>query len=562
MIYQEVAGVRREVLGRYLMRNARQVGFWIGAYDAALPLVIDPVLTYTSYLGGSGEDVGLAVAADPAGNAYVTGYTISTDFPTHNAIQPASGGGHDVFVAKLDSTGSTFLYVTYLGGANTEHGQGIAVDATGNAYVTGYTESPNFPTANAFQAVMPGSRNAFVTKLNASGSALVYSTYLGGSHGDIGYDIAVNVAGHAFVIGSTISANFPTLNPIQAVPGGGNCATPPSTFPCEDAFVSQLNASGSALIYSTYLGGIGGDIGQGLALDSSGAAYLIGITSAPNFPVVAAFQPSFGGGQYDAFIAKLNPAGSALDYATYLGGSDDDYGNDIAVDGFGAAHLTGNTRSLNFPIANALQPTIGATNGFDAFVTKFDPTGAALVYSTYLGAQGDDLAYGIGLDAANNTYVTGLTRSPNFPTVNAFQPSYGGSGTYSGDAFISKLNAAGSGLAYSSFLGGNGDENVYGGGFCGDIAIDASGAAYVSGCTSSTNLATAGTAQSTLGGFYDAFLAKISDTPPPPTFTFSGFFQPVDNLPTLNEVKSWARHSREIQLERRPGVGDLRSGLS
>jgi hypothetical protein len=316
---------------------------------------------YSTYLGGSGEDAGTGIAVDSSGNAYVTGYTRSTNFPTANALYATYGGGNaDAFVAKLNAAGSALVYSTYLGGSGEESSGGIAVDSSGNAYVTGSTPSTNFPTANALYATNGGA-DAFVAKLNATGSALVYCTYLGGSGLDVGPDISVDSSGNAYVTGFTNSTDFPTANALYASYGGGNL----------DAFVAKLNAAGSALVYSTYLGGSGEDLGHGIAVDSSGNAYVTGYTLSTNFPTANALYATQGGGN-DGFIAKLNAAGSALVYSTYLGGSGDDAGYGIAVDSSGNAYVTGLTNSANFPIANALYATYGG-GSFDAFVAKIVP---------------------------------------------------------------------------------------------------------------------------------------------------------------------------------------------
>jgi len=515
LMYQEVDGVRHEIAGGYFFISQSQVGFQVAAYDRAKALIIDPTLVYSTYLGGSSEDIGFSIAVDVSGSAYITGYTASVDFPTSGAAQPASGGSLDAFVTKLNSTGSAFVYSTYFGGSNSDQGRGIAVDNAGNAYVTGVSESVNFPTTNARDSAIGGSQDAFVAKLNSTGSALIYSTFLGGNHGDRGLGIALDADDNVYVTGMTLSSDFPTAHPIQPAHGGGNCATPPSMFPCSDAFVTKLDAAGSTLVYSTYLGGSGEDIGNSIAVDAFGNVYLNGATTSTNFPTVYALQSVHQGGVYDAFVSKIEPLGSTLLYSTYLGGGDDDYGNAIAVDAAGSAVVTGNTRSVNFPTYSPFQPVIGASNGFDAFLTKLNPAGSSLAYSTYLGGQGDDLSYDIAVDNLGNTYVTGLTRSLDFPLANPFQPVSGGVGPFSGEAFVLKMKPSGSALVYSSFLGGSGDENAFGGGFCGAIAADTLGNAYLTGCTNSTNFSTAGSAQPTRGGGFDAFVVKIADNQPP-----------------------------------------------
>ncbi len=491
--YQEKNGTRQEITARYALTNANLVAFEVAKYDPNRPLYIDPLI-YSTYLGGSSDDDGYGIAVDSAGNAYVTGQTSSTDFPTTNPLQPANAGGNDVFVAKINPTGSALVYSTYLGGSgNDGNGWGhIAVDSTGNAYVTGWTESTDFPTVNPLQAAYGGGGDAFVAKINPTGSALVYSTYLGGSSYDGGFGIAVDGAGNAYVACQTSSTDFPTANPLQPTYGGGS----------DDAAVAEINPTGSALVYSTYLGGSGADYAQGIALDSAGNAYVVGQTYSTDFPTTpGAFQTICGDAGCtagDAFVTKLNPAGSALVYSTYLGGNSMDWGGGIAVDGEGDAYVTGQTYSTNFPTMNPLQQNYAGGPG-DAFVTKLNPAGSALVYSTYLGGWLMDWGGGIAVDITGNAYVTGFTMSGNFPTMNPLQ----GCGGY-WDAFVSKFNPTGSALVYSTCLGGtDADWGLA-------IAVDSAGNAYVTGYTDSTNFPTENPLQPANGGGNDAFVAKLN----------------------------------------------------
>ncbi len=520
VMYQEAAGGRKTIEGGYAKTGRKgEIGFRIGAYDRTLPLIIDPTLVYSTYLGGSGGDGGVGIAVDAQGNAYITGVTDSTNFPTKNPLQATNGGGggnRDAFVTKLNAAGDALVYSTYLGGSGDDVGSSIAVDAQGNAYITGYTSSTNFPTKNPFQATIGGAHDAFVTKLNATGDALVYSTYLGGRDGDFGYGIAVDTQGNADITGYTTSTNFPTKNPFQATFGGG------------DAFVTKLNAAGDALVYSTYIGGSGNDEGYGIAVDAQGNAYITGYTKSTNFPTKNPLQATFGGNQ-DAFVTKLNAAGDALLYSTYLGGGGDDYGYGIAVDAQGSAYITGNTTSTNFPTKNPFQPTYGGNSGGgggfdgefdtirgDAFVTKLNAAGDALVYSTYLGGSGDDGGVGIAVDTQGNAYITGYTTSTNFPTKNPLQATNGGGYYFGTDAFVTKLNATGDALLYSTYLGGSGDEGGVG------IAVDTQGNADITGYTESGNFPTKNPLQPTNGNG-DAFIAKISFGAVPPTRTAFDF---------------------------------------
>ena len=485
-VYQEIEGVRRELSGHYVVNDAQEVSFQVGTYDASRPLVIDPVLSYSTYLGGSQGDEGYGIAVDTAGSAYVAGNTQSTNFPTVNPLQPGLVGGNSAFVTKLNATGTALVYSTYLGGGTQIYhmGRDIAVDGLGNAYVTGMLGHAN--TAD---------EDVFVMKLNAAGTALLYNAVVGGGGTENGRDIAVDGLGNAYVTGFTNSPDFPTASstpnvpPAQAAFAGGN-----------DAFVLKLNTAGG-LVYSTFLGGSGAETGYGIAVDTAGNAYLTGYTTTTDFPTASPLQAT-NGGSYDAFVAKLNADGTALVYSTYLGGSSEEYGNElgggIAVDTAGNAYVTGSTNSSNFPTVNPLQ----ATNaGRDAFVAKLNTAGSALAYSTYLGGSGGETPFGIAVDTAGNAYVTGDTTSTDFPTASPLQATFGGGNQ---DAFVAKLNAAGSALVYSSYLGGPGDE----GGL--DIAVDAAGSAYVTGTTFGSFPTTASAFQTVAAGSLDAFAAKIS----------------------------------------------------
>src|SRR5438046_915685 len=360
VIYQEINGVRTKIEGRYVLKDAHRVGFQVAAYDQNRPLVIDPTLVYATYLGSSGWDYGSGIAVDAAGSAYVTGSTSSADFPTANALQAAKAGFQNAFVTKLNPTGSALVYSTYLGGSGGDGGTGIAVDTAGNAYVTGSTRSIDFPTVNPLQAAYGGDGDAFVSKLDAAGSALLYSTYLGGSGSDAGCGIAVDTCGNAYVTGETRSTDLPTTPGAIQTTYGGSCMT------CVgDAFVTKLDATGSALVYSTYLGGSSGDEGLGIAVDAAGSAYVTGGTGSADFPTTAgAFQTTYGGG--DAFVTKLNATGTALVYSTYLGGSRGDGGFGIAVDAAGSAYVTGSTNSTDFPTTPGAIQTTYSGGGFVA----------------------------------------------------------------------------------------------------------------------------------------------------------------------------------------------------
>ena len=489
VVYQQTDTGRQLVSAVYELHADGTVGFAVGAYDATQPLIIDPVLSYSTFLGGSGADDGYAIALDSSGNAYVAGETSSTNFPTMSPLQGTNGGGNDdAFVAKINAAGTALDYSTYLGGSGFDAAQGIAVDGFGNAYVTGRTQSTDFPTKNPLQAANAGGNDAFVANLNAAGNALVYSTYLGGTGDDYGAGITVDGSGNAYVTGYTNSTNFPTSNPLQPANAGGY-----------DGFVTKLNAGGSGLVFSTYLGGAGDDSGLGIAADVAGNVFVTGETGSIDFPTKIPLQAAYGGGGDDAFVAKINAAGTALVYSTYLGGTGFDAGLSIAVDGSDDAYVTGDTGSSDFPTKNPLQ----AANGFgpfDAFVAKVNAAGSALVYSTYLGGSGNDGGRSIAVDGSGNAYVTGFTESTNFPTTNdAFQTALGGGE----NAFVAKLNTGGSALVYSTYLGGSAYDEGAG------IAFDVSGDAYVTGWTPSNNFPTKNPLQASNGGGIDAFIAKL-----------------------------------------------------
>ncbi|MEA2176200.1 MAG: hypothetical protein QOD00_3792 [Blastocatellia bacterium] len=807
IVYQEVGGERREIASRYVLRGNQAVGFQISEYDESRPLVIDPVLVYSTYLGGNGNDQAFGIAVDSGGNAYLTGQTSSTNFNVVNPAQATNGGFYDVFVTKLDASGSAIIYSTYLGGGDTDIGYRIAVDASGNAYLTGSTWSVNFPTANALHSTPSGGSDAFVAELNSAGSTLLYSTYLGGSSYDTGLDIAVDAVGYVYVTGEADSRDFPVHNALQpikdgkllfkssngasnwsvsdtglvassinhlvvdpssssnvyaaadngiykstdgggswAAAGKGQTSTPvthlaidpsnssiiyatttngiykstdagahwnainnglyfpyaqvltidptnPSTLytainfgggfyksadggnlwtrldtdyynnfestsyfyalsvdpntpaniylgtdkglyksvnggsawtfggtglpffssvydlaidrtnpqtiyaavfgsvyksvngganwsttmdtqtpmpqiaalaidPANssiiyagtkgggvlkstdagatwnpsntglaafnintlaisasnsatlylgssggaDAFVSKLYPAGSSQIYTTYLGGDGSDFGNAITIDSSGDAYIAGNTSSNNFPTMNALQPAKAETvSYDAFVTKLNPTGSALIFSTFLGGNSFDVARDIALDPSGNIFLTGSTLSSNFPSVGAFQSVKGDQFNYDAFVTKLNSSGNAISYSTYLGGNSEDMAYSIAVDSASNAYVTGSTRSTNFPVLSAAQPTKNDF-SYK-DAFVTKITSAGSILGYSTYLGGNGDDTGR------SIALDSSNNVYVAGIAGSTNFPTVNPMQATYNGSFDAFVTKFSSAP-------------------------------------------------
>ena len=512
--YQQINGTRRAVDASYAVRGDGRVGFQLGAYDASVQLVIDPVLVYSTFMGGNLGDHAADVAVDASKNSYVVGFSDSyTGFPTKNAYQSVNKRANDVFVAKFGPTG-TLVYSTFIGGSGADEGAGIAVDGSGNAYVTGLTSSVDFPTVSGYQTVLGGVQDAFVTKLNASGNALIYSTYLGGNAnttysgatGEYGYGVAVDASGSAYVAGWTASTNFPVVSAFQstrsAAPGGCNASTDANRCARSDAFVAKFNASGNQLVYSTYLGGAEYDEAYALAIDGSGNAYVTGTSTSANFPTASAKQ-SVSSGNGDAFVTKVGPAGNALTYSTYLGGVGQDFGYGLTVDSTGNAYVVGVTASANFPLltpAQSFNAGLGGS-GTDGFLTKVGPAGNSWIYSTYIGGSGSEAANGVAVDDAGNAYVAGQTTSTTgFPISNAIQASNAGFS----DGFLVKISGSGNAFVYGTFLGGSDDD------FATEVAVDAGGDAYVVGFTSSANFPVLAAAQGAKSGYEDAFITRVS----------------------------------------------------
>jgi hypothetical protein len=426
-IYQQIGDEVVEVEGGFRLGSDNIYSFYVAAYNNQYPLIIDPVLLdYATYLGGTDDDGGNGIAVDSDNYAYVTGHTESANFPfTSGAYQVALQGGYDAFVTKLSLDGASLVYSTYLGGEDIDWGYAIVLDTNNYAYVTGDTRSPLlFPTQNPYQATLAGgTSDAFVTKLAQDGASLVYSTYLGGSGDELGEGIAVDSNNYAYVDGYTDSDS---PNPFPTTAGAYQSALAGEV----DAFVTKLSQDGASLVYSTYLGGDWEDYAHDIALDSEGHAYATGKTEGPgDFPTTAgAFQTSFGGGNYDVFVTKLSLTGDALEYSTYFGGDSFDLAEGIVVDIDNNAYFAGETWSSTgtLPVtSDAFQPTY-AGNG-DAFATKLSPAGDALVYSSYLGGTGWDIGTGIALDPDGHAYVSGWTQSGDFPTTEgAFMESPGG----------------------------------------------------------------------------------------------------------------------------------------
>ncbi len=519
-IYQTINNRKVEVEGGFELLGTESgrhsYGFQVASYDKGRDLIIDPSLVFSTYLGGGSYDYGNSVAVDSSGSAYIVGHTASTNFPLAGTpIQGTKAGVYDVFVAKLNPAGNALVYSTYLGGGAVDGdsvGRGIAVDSSGNAYITGSTDSANFPLASPLYGTNAGISDAFITKINSTGSGLLYSTYLGGTRQDSGQDIALDSWGNVYITGNTTSADFPTVSPLQAHQIQTQTDLYGQTTYIGDAFVAKLNPAGSALSYSTFLGGTSYDFSTSIAVriaadpygNLTGGVYVTGYTSSTNFPTALPFYATNSGAS-DVFVTKYNPSGSALAYSTYLGGAASDYGFAIAVDPAGNAYITGSTYSTNFPTATPIYgPRIDPYGGYpgDAFVTKLNASGSALSYSTYLGGTAQDYGYGIAVDNSGNAYVTGYTSSINFPMSYPLYSTLNGG--YGYDAFVTKLNPAGTALSFSTYLGGSG--NDYGR----SIVVDGSENAYVAGDTYSTNFPTAAPAHPANAGLLDVFAAKVS----------------------------------------------------
>jgi hypothetical protein len=577
-IYQLVNGARSPVEGDFDLAGKHTVRFRLGSYDRSRALVIDPVLIYSTFLGGSGADSAKAIALDSSGDAYVVGQTNSPDFPTtHGSFQVSNHGAtshvFNAFVTKMNPTGTALIYSTYLGGSGGappnvvgDVANAITVDSVGDAYVTGQTGSTNFPVTGGVvqiydKAAANGDVTAVVTKLNPDGTALVYSTYLGGSGtvanapfaGDTGTAIAVDSNGAAYVAGWSYSSDFPvTSGALQKinnslVTGGDN------------GFVAKLNPTGAGIVYATYIGGGGtsgsipfaGDSCNAIAVDGAGDAYIAGQMLSKDFLVTTgAFQTkqaSSGEDGANAFVAELNPAGTTFNYSTYLGGNVIDTANAIAIDPAGDAYVTGYTFSNNFPVtAGAIQPTNnGYTNHVtNAYVSELNPAGSALVYSTYLGGSGGtinlspgnsfpsgDEANGLAIDRSGDAYVAGSAASADFPvTTSAYQPGNHNQspgcagGCYGGyNAFVAKIGPNGTNLAYSTFLGGNGFnannpafKEDEEGDLANGLALDSSDNAYITGDAESGNFPiTPGVFQTTIHATGNAFIAELNLSAPP-----------------------------------------------
>ena len=494
-------GSRIPVESRYSKKRDGSYGFALGQYDHERAMVIDPVLTFSLYLTGNAENIITAIGSDKSGFLYVAGNTLATNLPVHGSIQPTNGGTFDIFVAKINpnaKAGSQILFLTYLGGTTTETLGGMAVGPNGDVYLAGTTLSGDFPTKNPFQSALSGTSDAFVVWINTS-RTLGYSTYLGGTGNEIGVGITINSKGKIFVTGGTDSTDFKITGGFQSSNAGA-----------QDAFVAEIDpsASGTAtLVYSSYLGGSGWDIGRGIALAPDGTLWVAGGTYSHNFPHHGnSYEQSYRGGG-DAFVAHINTgAGSSgLEYTSYLGGAEQDEAKNVVVDPAGQVIVAGWTSSSNFPVtANAMQTQYGGNT--DAFVSILDPTKSPqLVYSTFFGGSGADVPFDLKQDAAGNLYIAGFTMSGGLTTTpNAAQSTYDGNV----DAFALKFNPTTdgpAGISYLTYLGSDGLQVAYG------IDFDAKDNIYLVGYTSGPIFkAFKGVTKTSSAGTVDGFVAGLS----------------------------------------------------
>lgn len=497
VVYQDLPEGRRYLGAKYFLQGDETAGFLIEDYDRQLPLVIDPVLTYSSYIGGTRSDTGRAIMLDAGGAMYVAGYTDSNNIPVQGSIQ-IYGGNFDAFVFKLNSSGTQVVFATFIGGTGDDRAYGLAVDASGSAYACGVTSSTNFPAFNSAQIQVSrgGARDGFVLKLNPAGNGLVYSSYFGGSGNDTIYGCVLDAFNQLYAVGETNSTNLPVRFPFRSTNAGGY-----------DGMLLKVNFN-SALSFATYFGGSADDSGLAIALHTTQLTpYVTGYTRSTNFPVLNPSQPLNAGGQ-DAFVTRFNSDGNAVVFSTYLGGSNGttilpEQGLTIAVDPFGNTYVGGVTSSTNFPVVAPYQSA--NKGGLDAFFTKHD-SGGNRVYSSYLGGSGTDVATSMVVDVNRRIFIAGYTTSVNFPTFLPTQAAAGGS--Y--DAFLAQIDVNGAPLTFGSYLGGSASDQAYG------VAINVVGEMFLTGSTTSSNFPTQSAYRYTNAGSMDMFVAKLTAAPVPP----------------------------------------------
>lgn len=490
--YQEKDGSRRPVAAAFKQLPDGTIGFQVGEYDQTQPLVIDPVLVYSTYMGGKADDFGRAIAVDAGGNAFLVGDSFSSDF-----LFTASTTNSEVYVAKLNADGLFLTYSFFGGKKGNDFATGVAFDASGNVYLCGTTESSDFPQLHSIGSALLGTSDAFVIKFTADFQQFFYSTLIGGSGQENGVSLAVDSAGSAYISGRTTSPDFPLVGAIQTSYGGGD----------SDAFVSKLALDGSTLVYSTYLGGSGAENlsgKSGISVDATGNAYVTGDTQSANFPLKVAIQPAKNGNtsNSDGFVSVINPSGSDFVYSTYMGGVNDDFGLAIATDSSKNAYVAGKTKSTSFPGSTS---TRTSTTTSDAFVVKLNPTGNAIFYLTFIGgASGDESANAIAVDSTGNAAIAG-SAGPGLPTVASVQSFFKGGAN---DALVAKLGMTGA-VTFSTYLGGSGNDEGLGVALGGDSAI------YVTGVTDSQDFLVLEPLRAVNAGAKDLFIAKIDPTKTP-----------------------------------------------
>ncbi len=504
-----------------------QIRFKLGNYDPTQPLVIDPTVSFSSFLGGGFPDAAFAVAADGLGNVVVVGTTLSINFLTQSPVQPENAGEADIIVAKIDTVSGQLVFSTYFGGDRFDEARGVAIDRDGGMYIAGRTTSLMFPTTDqAFQKENKGNSEGFVVKLNSEGSVVEFATLLGGAGRDEIRGMALDAQGNPYVTGFTLSTDFPVKNAFQPRDGGGSFT---------DAFVTKLNRTGSELIYSTYLGGNEDDLGADIAVDQKdGSAVVTGYLNSKNFPMKNPTQATFSGGLYDVFVTKFSPAGDALVFSTYLGATDQERGAAAGVDEFGDVYVTGFTGSTDFPTtANALQKDLRGVS--DIFVTKYGPTGGR-IFSTFFGGAKDEQPFDMAIDARNTIYLVGVTTSLDYPLVNAIRTE-----PKNVDSFVTRLSRTGDRAIYSTYFGGAQVDNIFG------VAADADGNVYVCGQTTSDDLPLVNPVQPKRAGVGDIFISKVTD---PADFTLNIALSSVS-------IRRGQKTRLEFTINRSGGYDDL-----
>lgn len=491
-IFQFEAGRRRDCLGGYVLLGEDSYSFALcGDYEPSRPVVIDPVLSYSSYLGGSGADHGRAIAVDDFGDVYILGETESFDFPTERGAFDTNHGGRDLFVTKFRAGGQVMVYSTYLGGSGDEEAGGLAVDAAGRAYVAATTTSTDLAVTAAVQPEPAGDVDCMLVALERDGNALMYSTYFGGSGNDGVGGIATDQYGNVYLAGFTTSDDYPLQNAFQTKRLGP-----------QDAVLTKLSRDGMTLLLSTYLGGSAEDAGTDVAVDDQGDIYVIGNTNSTDFPIQHALRSGWSGGQ-DAWLLKMDRSGSKLRYSTYLGGSGDDYAASLALDQAGHAHITGSTSSQDFPVYAALQPTNAGPwfQPLDLFLCKLTSAGDAFVFSTYLGGSDYDFLGDIAVDYQNNIYLAAATFSLDFPQVKPLRPR-----SRHQDLVLAKFPPHGDSLIFSTFLGGVGND------WATSVAVNADGEVFLTGDTRSPDFPVVRPLQRfNASGNFDAIVVRIED---------------------------------------------------